>query len=70
MNLRKAKLAVVPDERILGAHILPTPLYRFTSLCREVISSMVSCNIRRSRSLAAICCLETFSARWDWMAVC
>lgn len=72
MNLTRWSLVHLDTRHVLRlvTHIFPTPLYRFTSPCSDVISSIVNCKILRSRSLAAICCLETFSARWDWTAVC
>ena len=74
MNLQQGKSAWAqgPSEhlRFRDAHIFPTPLYVFTSLPIELISSMVNWRIRFSRSLAAVCCRETFKDRWDWTAVC
>ena len=72
MNLRHGKSAQeqgVP-ESLQDSHIFPTPLYMLTSFPIELISSMVNWRIRLSRSLAAVCCRETFRDRWDWIAVC
>src|SRR5882762_3004036 len=51
--------------RAVVTHILPTPLYILTPRSIWLISSMVSWRMRRSRSLAVVCCRVRLSVRCD-----
>lgn len=70
MNLSPIPFSISTYVSLNNVYILPTPLYVLTSTLSELISSMVSCNILRSRSFAWICVFAMFRFRWDWTAVC
>ena len=63
-------ISYISTIREVVTHILPTPLYTLTPRSILLISSMVSWRMRRSRSLAVVCCRVRFSVRCDWTAVC